>query len=116
MKPQDRIKILKEKIKKKENELDDYIKETKKRCGEIHTWAYDEHYQGLCDELYNLKEGLKKYRLALRDLNKGIEEAIKKVKLYRKNFMFQDDSSKYFYKTTKRDFKNLIERLEKLKK
>ncbi len=64
MKPQDRIKILKENIKKKEKQLKNFIKETKYKKG-THIWK---EHQILLDELYILKEGLKKYRLALKDV------------------------------------------------
>lgn len=67
MKTQERINVLKKEIKKKRKEIDDYFEKTREKI-EDHDWAYDEHYQGLLVEAHVLEEGLKKYRLALRDV------------------------------------------------
>lgn len=74
MEAKDRIKILKENIKKKEREIDKYYKETKKTYGKHHLWAYDEDYQSLWGELYIRVEKLKGYRLALKDIKQKRED------------------------------------------
>ena len=58
-------KKIQEKVKKKNQELDEYHKETKKRDKE-HFWAYDEHYQRLIQELSELQEYYKGLKYGYR--------------------------------------------------
>ena len=51
-----------------------------------------------------------------RSYNKAIKEAIKKVKLFRKNFVFQDEDNQNMLMISRYDFKRFMKRIEGLKK